>query len=78
MSLAGGYLHIKVSDNGIGMDEETHKRLANQHLMQAENGIGLPNIIRRLKIFYGNEAQIKIESKKGAGCAVELILPATK
>jgi len=76
VSIREGFLHIKVSDDGIGMDDIARERLKGLDSDREEKGIGLPNIMRRLKIFYGDNAEIKIESTQQKGCTVELKLPA--
>lgn len=78
----GEDLRIDVSDNGEGMTEE---RLAEirQHLedYRAElptTNIGLYNIHRRIKLNYGEKYGVLIESVKGMGTCVSLLLPIIK
>jgi two-component system sensor histidine kinase YesM len=67
---------ISIEDNGVGMDkDEISAILGNLH----ENGLtektGLRNTLERIKLFYGEEYGIKIESEKGKGTKVDIILP---
>ena len=39
------------------------------------SGIGLKNIARRLRLYYGAQGQIKIRSKAGAYTVVEMQIP---
>jgi len=67
---------ISIEDNGVGMDkDEISAILGNLH----ENGLtektGLRNTLERIKLFYGEEYGIRIESEKGKGTKVDIILP---
>lgn len=76
-----------VEDTGIGMDEKTlsefREKLDNDappgvEIIDSRNkgsGIGLVNVNRRIKIRYGKEYGIKIDSALGKGTTVEVILP---
>lgn len=82
-------LRIKVSDNGSGMDSD--RLLYIQHeldrfskrnyqlLSKEEDSVkdlfGLRNVITRMKLYYGAEAELVIESSKGEGTGVTIILP---
>jgi sensor histidine kinase YesM len=73
-----GKLQIVVIDNGIGMDaEQMNTRLEQNSLDMAENGtsIGLYNINARLKMLYGEEYGLHIESKQEEGTRVYLVIP---
>lgn len=87
-------LHIRIADNGIGMDEETLEKVrekisraeletahtdgVSDHGPEYKISIGLPNINRRLKLAFGKEAGLSIRSKKGYYTAVEIVIPAGK
>lgn len=87
-------LHIRIADNGIGMDEETLEKVCEKisraeletahidgisdHGPEYKISIGLPNINRRLKLAFGKEAGLSIRSKKGYYTAVEIVIPAGK
>ena len=87
-------LHIRIADNGIGMDEETLEKVrekisraeletahidgVSDHGPEYKISIGLPNINRRLKLAFGKEAGLSIRSKKGYYTAVEVVIPAGK
>jgi len=59
-SLAGGRLHLLVEDDGVGIPEE---RLAT--LFQL--GIGVSNVNERLKVLFGPDYRMWIDSKPGEG-----------
>ncbi len=58
---------ISIEDNGIGMDAETMEALRTgknlRQEKQASNGIGMDNVVARLKLFTGLEDVLKIESE---------------
>ncbi len=75
-------LHIIVEDNGVGMDYE--KLNENYEKEIQENGkighthTGLKNTQRMLQILYGEEYKLDIESEKGKGTKIEIILPSER
>lgn len=74
-------LHIMVHDNGIGMDaSEMNKKLEENSVDQVEEGnsIGLTNINARLKMVYGTEYGLHIESRIDEGTSIFLVVPAMK
>jgi sensor histidine kinase YesM len=73
-----GKLQILVDDNGIGMDaDQMNFRLGKNSLDEIETGnsIGLFNINARLKMLYGEEYGLYIESKPEEGTRVYLTIP---
>lgn len=74
------YLYLSVCDNGLGMDLDTlsmlRGNLGHQVLDQSNmHGYGLANIDHRIKIFYGAEYGLEIESEYQVGTTVLLRLP---
>lgn len=71
-------LLIRIRDNGIGIPEENIARLltdtsrVTRHYM---SGIGLPNVDRRIKLVYGEQYGIQIESQVGVYTCVTVSLP---
>lgn len=57
-------LCLSVFDNGSGFTESADSR-----------GIGLSNVIERLRLLYGDSFQMQIESQPGSGTCVTLRLP---
>jgi len=68
-------LLVSVSDNGPGMTETFLEQLSRGEVKPKGTGIGLSNIDDRIKMLYGDEYGINIESKSGQGTKVTLILP---
>lgn len=70
-----------VRDDGVGMDAEKLNRLLQENdrdLIEEGNSIGLSNINARLKMIYGEEYGLTIESRLGEGSAVYLTVAALK
>ena len=70
---------ISLADTGVGMDEETLKKLmdALKGHRTARVGIGLGNIYQRIKSMY-EDGDLRIYSKAGKGTVVQIILPAAR
>ena len=71
------YLCISVCDDGVGMDEDLVNTLmqGKTYEKDGETHVGIYNCMRRLKLFYGDRAQITITSKAGEGTQVFMKLP---
>ncbi|MFE6074866.1 ATP-binding protein [Paenibacillus sp. NPDC057886] len=65
-------MEISVADNGIGMDEETVRRVLDSRL-EGRTGIGLFNTDRRLKQIYGKGLQIR--SIPDQGTIISFVVP---
>lgn len=70
---------LKVTDNGIGMDEEELRTLE-MHVKEKKGrksgSFGLRNVNERIQITYGEEYGLSFESTKGKGTTVTVTLPA--
>ncbi|RKL65425.1 histidine kinase [Salipaludibacillus neizhouensis] len=74
---------IEVTDNGVGMDQQTIDRLLDTSREQPvsstkkssghSTGIGMKNVITRLKLF-DKESNVEIDSKPGKGTTVRIYL----
>lgn len=73
------FVIIDVSDNGLGMDIETVKRLQEgRNLSGHTTGLGFWNVRERLQLFFGTENLVQIESVPHQGTTIRLILPKDK
>ncbi len=73
-------IYISVKDNGVGMDEETAKSLSEGNQQSGSKsghttGIGIHNVVKRMRIFFGIEDVLIIESKIGFGTTSTLQIP---
>ncbi|MGI6106316.1 MAG: histidine kinase [Lachnospiraceae bacterium] len=70
------YLDITVADNGAGYSPEMLKRLnAKQPESEGKNGVGIVNLLTRVRFRYGERASWYFRNEIGA--VSELILPAS-
>ena len=69
--LSDDRLHIFIEDDGIGMSESKLETLF-------EKGIGVSNVNERLKVLYGEEYRMWVDSKPGEGTRTGIELPATQ
>lgn len=80
VSLAAGNLKVTVEDNGSGMDREKLELIRRQ--LAEEGGgsenIGICNVYRRLKLYYGDEVKFRIISKLKFGTQVLLDIPVNR
>ena len=81
-------LYTEVQDNGNGIGEEklaqlneqleksSGKNMIHETRRAAKGSIGLENTNARIKLYFGPEYGIKIESTEGEGTLVKVKLPA--
>lgn len=77
---AGTEIQITVADNGAGMTPRQLRRLRAEPPdpeKEGHTGIGIRNVDRRIRLHYGDQYRIRIESKYGAGTSIYLRLPKT-
>ena len=72
------YLVICVEDDGSGMDRMKLECLrATVYSDQPERSVGMQNVYQRVRLVYGEDASVEIESTEGIGTKVQLLLPLT-
>ena len=72
-------LYFEVSDNGLGMTEEQVERLFSSSTHVASNrgsGIGVKNVNERIKLYFGEQYGLTIDSEPDEGTRVRIHLPA--
>ncbi|MFS0820141.1 sensor histidine kinase [Bacillus sp. 1P02SD] len=82
------YLKLTIIDNGKGMNDYTLKRLQEKVYQstniqsdknnQSFNGIGLQNVYQRMKLIYGKDFHMNIDSIEGKGTTVTFEIPLRK
>lgn len=74
--LKDDFLCFDISDNGFGMlqekIDEIYESFKNKHI---HKGVGISNVYHRLRLFYGEKSDIKIESKLDFGTLVHIQIP---
>lgn len=69
-------LYIEVEDNGIGIEKERlEELLTNPKETNGKDSIGLWNIHLRMKMLYGENYGLELESEEGKGTLVILRIP---
>ncbi len=68
---------LEVSDNGAGMDEEQLKRLRDgtTEMRMDHRSIGVENVNKRIRLYYGEEFGLTIESRLGEGTVIRFCIP---
>lgn len=75
--LEGGKLILTIEDNGSGMTEEQIRRIMQEKTERKRrfNGIGIPNVMERIRLFFGEEYGLRYESSVGEFTRVIFTLP---
>lgn len=72
----GERIIIDITDDGVGMDEETLKHIYDKHKVNYHsNGVGVYNVQQRLILYYGKEYGIIYHSEKGKGTTATVVIP---
>ncbi|MCR5734160.1 MAG: sensor histidine kinase [Lachnospiraceae bacterium] len=72
-----GDVYISVKDNGLGMTEDAVKNvlLDNDHVPRHGSGVGLINVHNRIKLRFGKEYGLIVESVPDFGTTVTIHIP---
>ncbi len=77
-------IRVRVEDNGVGMSEDRIKEVMGGNagvnpVMKDSNGVGITNVMSRLKLFYDREEVMHIFSDgPDKGTIVDILIPAPK
>ena len=72
-------LWFTIQDNGLGMTEEQVESLLTEHAHVSSkrgSGIGVKNVNERIRLYFGNEYGLSIESEPDEGTTIRIHLPA--
>lgn len=77
---SGGRLVMTVEDNGCGMETEVRDAInrifsGNAGIERNHIGIGIQNVVARLRMYYGPELEMKLETAPGKGTKFVMWLP---
>ena len=73
------YIILRIKDNGYGISEEKLQSIYESfHHDSIHQGVGLKNVYQRIKIYYGEEADLKIESFEDEGTTISIYIPKKK
>lgn len=72
-----GWLKIEIEDNGRGIRDDIVREMNGGLFRQTENKnhIGMENAITRIRMYYGESAQVLIESELGQGTTIHIRIP---
>ncbi|WP_395028403.1 sensor histidine kinase, partial [Robinsoniella sp.] len=82
--MESSFLYFSVSDDGVGMDETQLNQLNLDLKQKAEftelghrnkQSIGIKNIHTRIRLYYGDEYGLQIQSQKESGTSILIKLP---
>ncbi len=72
----GDFLKFEISDNGYGMMPSKVKELeASLYDNAPSKGVGLKNVYQRIRIYYGEKADLLIRSVEDVGTTVTIVIP---
>ena len=67
---------LEITDDGVGMDEETRNHIFEKHKVNYHsNGVGVYNVQKRLSLYYGSRYGLSYQSEKGKGTTATIIIP---
>ncbi len=67
-----GHSIIDIIDNGVGV---THGHAADRAKLTPGSGIGLQNVNERLRVIYGANYQLQLDSVPGEGTCARIVIP---
>lgn len=80
--LTDDYLYFCITDDGVGMDEETMKSIQEVSMNEEDiyvsgdlGGYAVSNVIQRLKLYYKDNYELHYDSAEGEGTKVEMKIP---
>ncbi len=73
----GKKAYITITDDGVGMDEETLQHIFDEKEKKKHksNGVGVPNVQKRLQLYYGTDYGISYISRQGEGTVATVSIP---
>jgi len=71
------YIHIEIEDNGMGIDQKMIDKVLRGEVMPGSkgSGVGVHNVNQRIKLCYGDQYGIEIESELLEGTTIIIRLP---
>jgi two-component system LytT family sensor kinase len=76
--IVDGRLLIEVEDDGVGVEPGGATTAPESGVVREGSGIGMRNVLERMQVLYGEEAQVEMVSRPGRGTKVRLLMPLTR
>lgn len=77
-------IRVRIEDNGVGLTEERLREIMSGNagenpMMKDSNGVGIANVISRLRLFYDREDVMQMFSEgRDRGTIVDILIPVTE
>ena len=77
-------IRVRIEDNGVGLTEERLREIMSGNagenpMMKDSNGVGIANVISRLRLFYDREEVMQMFSEgRDRGTIVDILIPVTE
>lgn len=74
----GNSIEFIIRDNGLGMEEQALLSMFEGKVKTSSNfsGLGMKNVNERIKLYFGNDYGLTVESLLNVGTSVRLVIPA--
>lgn len=70
-------IKIIIRDNGLGMSEEQVKKInQGKNTSKKDSGVGLKNVNERIKLYFGYQYGLNVESELEEGTSIHIVFPA--
>lgn len=72
-----GQIRLEIYDNGLGMSADQVKKLnLGQYSSSKGSGVGIKNVNDRIKLYFGEQYGLHVESEQEEGTTITIIFPA--
>ncbi len=76
VEMIAGKLLFQIRDNGLGMPEHVRSNiLSGRYKSEDGSGVGIRNVHERIRLFFGQEYGLEIESELESGTTVKIWIP---
>ncbi len=70
------YVILKVADDGVGMPEDKFEKIVfSADSQDSRDSFGLKSVNERIKLYFGEEYGLKVDSKPNEGTVVTILIP---
>jgi two-component system sensor histidine kinase YesM len=72
------FFEVRIEDNGTGMTEDKLSEILSEQRHENSgvgSGLGIRNVLERVRMYYGSQAYWEMGSKLGEGTSIRIVLP---